>query len=313
MSVFLAQLWRCDSSSVERPLTASLSPNTMRSPVSVSDFVSAVLRKKSFSLLGKQLICSLKHDARDKPSESRSNIENKLKQRDWNFYGGVVLAKHLTNIYPQHVCVPSSMSVARLHGNDALAAVAQAIVLIHSLSVLIHRQNESENGSLRERERIIMFPLLSRLPQLSLKRSSQSTCLLIHLKLTNNRTPPPPPCLYLPLSSLVLPPSVFSLFHIKLLFIALFPNTFPPHSSSCLSVCTNLRALPLYVFRLQPRLTSQLYVDLAERTPAPPAEPPTSLLVTLLPPPCFAAGHRKRKNAETENFRLYTARGKAAV
>lgn len=190
LSVFLTPLWRCDSSSAERPLTVSFSPNTTRSPVSVSDFVSAILRKKSFSLLGKLLICSLKHDVRDKSSESTSYIESKPMQRDWNFYGGVVLAKHLTSIYPQHVRVPSSMSVARLHGNNALAAVAQAIVLIHSLGVLIHRQNESENGSLRERERIIMFPLLSRLPQLSLKRSSQSTCLLIHLKPTNNRTPP---------------------------------------------------------------------------------------------------------------------------
>lgn len=36
-----------------------------------------------------------------------------------------------------------------------------------------------------------MFPLLSRLPQLSLKRGSQSTCLLIHLKLCNNRGTPP--------------------------------------------------------------------------------------------------------------------------
>lgn len=207
------------------------------------------------------------------------------------------------------------MSVAHLHGNDALAAVAQAIVLIHSLSVLIHRQNESENGSLRERERIIMFPLLSRLPQLSLKRSSQSTCLLIHLKLTNNRTPASM-SLSTSLLTLVLPPTVFSLFHIKLLFIALFPNMFFP-SSSWVSVCTSLRALPLYVFRLQPRLTSQLYVDLAERSPpthpTPPAIPPTSLLITLLPPLYFAAGHRKRKNAETEHFRLYTARGKAAV
>lgn len=86
---------------------------------------------------------------------------------------------------------------ACLHGNDALAAVAQAIVLIHSLNVLIYCGNESENERLRERERIIMFPLLSRLPQLSLKRGSQSTCLLIHLKLGNNRTPQ---CLYLSLS-----------------------------------------------------------------------------------------------------------------
>lgn len=64
-----------------------------------------------------------------------------------------------------------------------------------------------------------MFPLLSRLPQLSLKRGSQSTCLLIHLKLGNNRgTPPaplapstqPPLSLHPCLPSVVLPPTVFS-------------------------------------------------------------------------------------------------------
>lgn len=127
------------------------------------------------------------------------------------------------------------MSGARLHGIDALAAVAQATVLIHSLIVLIYWQNESENGRLRERERIIMFPLLSRLPQLSLKRGSQSTCLLIHLKLTNNRTPPHVSLSISPLT-LVLPPTVSSLFHIKLLFIALLPPIwvffFFPHSTS---------------------------------------------------------------------------------
>lgn len=56
------------------------------------------------------------------------------------------------------------------------------------------------NERLRERERIIMFPLLSRLPQLSPKRGSQSTCLLIHLELGNNRTPPICLCLSLPRS-----------------------------------------------------------------------------------------------------------------
>lgn len=55
------------------------SPKTTCSPI--SDFVSAVLRKKSVSLLGKQLICCLKHDVWDKSCESRSNIESKLKQR----------------------------------------------------------------------------------------------------------------------------------------------------------------------------------------------------------------------------------------
>lgn len=97
------------------------------------------------------------------------------------------------------VCVRSSVEWACLHGNDAPAAVAQAIVLIHSLNVLIYCENESENEGLGERERIIMFSLLSRLPQLSLKRGRQSTCLLIHLKLCNNRTSQSLP-LYLPFS-----------------------------------------------------------------------------------------------------------------
>lgn len=63
-----------------------------------------------------------------------------------------------------------------------------------------------------------MFPLLSRLPQLSPKRSSQSTCLLIHLKLGNNRTPPNFPAPSLPT---FLPLVFVSLFHICILFIAL--------------------------------------------------------------------------------------------
>ena len=105
-----------------------------------------------------------------------------------------------------------------------------------------------------ERERIIMFPLLSRLPQLSLKRGSQSTCLLIHLKLGNNRTPlavslpSPPVCI----SSSHCFLTFFFFSRIKLLFIAPFPNMFssppsppvsaptsaplrPPHPSVCVS------------------------------------------------------------------------------
>ena len=42
---------------------------------------------------------------------------------------------------------------ARLHGNGALAAVARAIVLIHTPDVLIYCENESETGRPRERER----------------------------------------------------------------------------------------------------------------------------------------------------------------
>lgn len=153
------------------------------------------------------------------------------------------------------------MSGTCLHGNDAVAAVAQAIVLIHSLSVLIYCENESENGRLRKRVNNYVS-LLSRLPHLRLKRGSQSTCLLIHLKLSSKRTPQ---CLSLPLLLFVLP--LFPhFFHIKLLFIALFPNMCF-FFSLCFCVCTNLSALPLYVFRLQPRLTSQLYVGLAESPP----------------------------------------------
>lgn len=56
------------------------------------------------------------------------------------------------------MCVCVCVLVGK-HGNDALAAaVARAIVLIHSLNVLIYCGNESENERLREGERIIMFP-----------------------------------------------------------------------------------------------------------------------------------------------------------
>lgn len=124
-----------------------------------------------------------------------------------------------------------------VHGNDALAAVARCAVVIHSPDALIYCENER----LRERERIIMFPLLSRLPQLSLKRGRLSTCLLIHLKLSNNRTPQFL-CLYLSLSRrlyfFLLP--IFSLFPIKLLFIAQHPSIF----FSSLSVCTRLDPPP---------------------------------------------------------------------
>lgn len=181
--------------------------------------------------------------------------------------------------FHQH-CSLSLFSVCEcLHGNDALAAVAQAVVLIHSLNVLIYCENESENERLRERERIIMFPLLSRLPQLSPKRGSQSTCLLIHLKLSNNRTPQfVSISLFLFLSrpqSLFLAPPVFTLFHMKLLFIAQDPQyvfffSFP------FCVCTNLSALPPHAFRLQLCLTSQLYVGLAE-SPHPPSLSPLPL------------------------------------
>lgn len=173
------------------------------------------------------------------------------------------------------VCVCSSCEWARLHDNDASAAVAQAIVLIHSLNVLIYCENER----LRERERIIMFPLLSRLPQLSLKRGRQSTCLLIHLKLSNNRTPP-----------ISLSPSLSHFFppHFsKLLFIAQHPNIYFLPAPSLSAPPTLVR------FRLQPRLTSRLYVGLAERSPSSPCSPSPSSV------PCFRAqarGKQKRRD-----------------
>lgn len=148
-----------------------------------------------------------------------------MKQKNLNFHRGafsktfnqhgVLFSPTSLFVLSQCVCVPDC-DWARLHCNDALAAVARAIVLIPSLNVLIHCENESENGRLRERERIIMFPLLSRLPQLSLKRGSQSTCLLIHLKLSNNRTPPP----------MSLSPSLSPLTHILSLhlFLPLFSH-----------------------------------------------------------------------------------------
>lgn len=104
-----------------------------------------------------------------------------------------ILFSSATSLFVLSVCVCGC-----LHGNDVLAAVAQTVVLILSLGVLIYCENESESGRLRERERIIMFPLLSRLPQLSPKRGSRSR-LLIHLQLCNNRTPQFP-SIYLSLS-----------------------------------------------------------------------------------------------------------------
>lgn len=185
---------------------------------------------------------------------------------------------------PLCVCV-LDCEWACVHGNDALAAVARCAVVIHSLDALIYCENER----LRERERIIMFPLLSRLPQLSLKRGRLSTCLLIHLKLSNNRTPQFL-WLYLSLSRrlyfFLLP--IFSLFPIKLLFI---PQYFFP-----LPLClyqTRPPPTPLHVFRLQPRLTSQLYRGLTESSPSSPCYPSPSAV------PCWGArgrGKMKRLN-----------------
>lgn len=125
-----------------------------------------------------------------------------------------------------------------------------------------------------------MFPLLSRLPQLSLKRDSQTACLLIHLNFSNKKTPPPP-CLSV--SPLTFPPTLNALSHNKLLFIALFSKYIflllrsaavfpPPHLPS-----------PPHAFLLQPCLTSRLFVGLTESPPHPPfSSLSLALLHTLL-------------------------------
>ena len=74
---------------------------------------------------------------------------------------GVLFSSTLFFVPPQCVCVCVCVCVrvglicewARLHGNGALAAVARAIVLIHTPDVLIYCENESETGRPRERER----------------------------------------------------------------------------------------------------------------------------------------------------------------
>lgn len=134
-----------------------------------------------------------------------------------------------------------------------------------------------------------MFLLLSRLPQLSLKRSSQSTCLLIHLKLSNKRTPQ---CLSISLSS----PSLFlplfpHFFHNKLLFIVLFPQ-YDGFFFLSASVCTNLSCSPSVC--VLPPASPHLSALHGFSGESPPPHTHTSLLTT--PPPFFAAGYRKRKN-----------------
>lgn len=132
-----------------------------------------------------------------------------------------------------------------------------------------------------DREGIIMFPLLSRLPQLSLKRDSQTACLLIHLNFSN--TSPP-----MSASPPTLPPTLNGLSHNKLLFILLFSKYI--FLSSCFSAH---RCPPHRAFLLQPRLTSLLFVGLAESPPHPPF---SSLSL------CFAAGLRERKKMMRMNI-----------
>lgn len=121
-----------------------------------------------------------------------------------------------------------------------------------------------------------MFPLLSRLPQLSLKRDSQTACLLIHLNFSNKKTPSPP-CLSV--SSLTLPPTLYALSHNKLLFIALFSKYI--FLSSCFGLQQCLP--PPHAFLLQPCFTSRLFVALTESPPHPPfSSLSLSLLHTLL-------------------------------
>lgn len=80
---------------------------------------------------------------------------------------------------------------------------------------------------------------------------------------------------------LVRPPTVSSLFPYQTSIHSTVPQ-YVFFFSLCFCVCTNLSALPLYVFRLQPRLTSQLYVGLAESPPTSPSSLPFSLLQFLL-------------------------------
>lgn len=114
-----------------------------------------------------------------------------------------------------------------------------------------------------------MFPLLSRLPQLSLKRGSRSTCLLIHLKHSNNRTPlhlRPPHHIYLSISpfSLLSPAS-------------LPPITFPYQTSIPSSA-------PQYsLFLPPPLLASSLASPLGSNVGSAESTPPTLLPPSPLP------------------------------
>lgn len=131
-----------------------------------------------------------------------------------------------------------------------------------------------------------MFPLLSQLPQLSPKRGSQSTCLLIHLKRSNNRTPQFP-SIYLSLA-LALSLHFFHLFF----FILTFPYLHSIHSNLVcffFSVCTNLSAFHPHVFPPKPCLTSQLYAGF-------PSSPSSPCYPSLSPVPCCRAqGEEKRR------------------
>lgn len=158
-----------------------------------------------------------------------------------------------------------------------------------------------KNRRLRERERIIMFPLLSRLPQLSLKRGSRNTCLLIHLKQCNNRTPRFPAISPSPSPSVFISPTCFFLTFPYQLSIH---STGPQYAFSP-SLCAPTSA-PSHLMRFPCSLASPTNSTWISHRDLPPL---------LVSPPflqCLAAGQRERKNEETKHFRLYTARGKAA-
>lgn len=100
-----------------------------------------------------------------------------------------------------------------------------------------------------------------------------------------------PPTSLSPLAR-VRPPTVSSLFPYQTSIHTTVPQYvifFFFKFSFCFRVCTNLSALPLCVFCLQPRLMSQLYVGLSEILHL-------SFSIPLPPLPCFAAGHGERRN-----------------
>lgn len=127
-----------------------------------------------------------------------------------------------------------------------------------------------------------MFPLLSRLPQLSLKRDSQSACLLIHLNFSNKKTPPMSSCfpsLFHPrLMHFLIQTSI----HSAVLYYTFLSCTRPPPPSACVSPAASPHLSALRGFNGEPST-------------------PTFLLIIPLPPPCFAAGHRERKKTKSVN------------
>lgn len=127
-----------------------------------------------------------------------------------------------------------------------------------------------------DREGIIMFPLLSRLPQLSLKRDSQTACLLIHLNFSNKS--PPHVCLFLP--SHFLP----------LLMHFLITNFYSYRCSPNIFSSPRASAMPPPPACLPPAASPHLSALRGFNR-----EPSTPTFLLIIPPPCFAAGLRERK------------------